>query len=153
VQMKSVLSIALLSLVSVASSAVLPRSCPEAAQFGVLTATPTKLSPGDTFTINADFNCAVNQFGIVPKYLDYYIEVLENSNNGHEPPILLARRTFDQSASPSLTDNFSLPRTFYFSGAPYVVQMDVTYPITGTDGNPVFIQGGTEAPLTITATD
>jgi translation initiation factor 2 gamma subunit (eIF-2gamma) len=35
----------------------------------------------------------VNQYDIVPKFIDYYLEVPTN-NNGHEPPVLLARRTF-----------------------------------------------------------
>lgn len=34
----------------------------------------------------------------MPKYLGYYIEVLTN-NNGHESPILLARREFDISST------------------------------------------------------
>ncbi|KZT40362.1 hypothetical protein SISSUDRAFT_1044252 [Sistotremastrum suecicum HHB10207 ss-3] len=149
--MKSTFSVALLALIGAATSTVLPRSCPESSQFGVLTATPTNLKPGETFSINADFTCAVQQFNIVPKYLDYYIEVLENSNNGHEPPILLARRQF--SGAHPLKDHFriALPRTNYVAGAPYVVQLDVTYPINGTDGKPVFIQGGTEASLNITS--
>ena len=52
--------------------------------------------------MNADFSCAINYFGIVPAYTDYYIEVPVN-NNGYEPPILLARRTL---APGSTSDSF-----------------------------------------------
>ena len=41
-------------------------------------------------TVKADFTCSFS-FGIRPKFTDYHIEVPVN-NNGHEPPILLARR-------------------------------------------------------------
>ncbi|KZT37294.1 hypothetical protein SISSUDRAFT_1006312 [Sistotremastrum suecicum HHB10207 ss-3] len=149
--MKSILSVALLSLVGAATSSAVPRSCPESSQFGVLTVSPTTLQPGSTFAINTDFTCSVDQFSIVPKYLDYYIEVPENSNNGHEPPVLLARRQF--STSHGLTDSFTttVPKLNYFEGAPYVVQVDVTYPIQGTDGEPVYIVGGTEASISLSA--
>jgi hypothetical protein len=42
-------------------------------------------------TITTNYTCA-NQRGIRPISTDYIIAVLEN-NNGHEPDILLARRT------------------------------------------------------------
>lgn len=45
---------------------------------------------GQTVTIAADFTCSFS-FDIQPTFTDYYIEVPVN-NNGHEPPILLARR-------------------------------------------------------------
>jgi len=98
------------------------QSCAEATQFGVLTVSPTTVAAGDvsetlswdklqlnirkhqTLTVNADFSCAINTFGIIPEYTDYYIEVPVN-NNGHEPPILLARRTL---ASGSTSDSFTV---------------------------------------------
>ena len=58
-----------------------------------------------SFTVHADFTCSL-YFGIVPEYIDYYIEVPTN-NNGHEPPILLARREFHQSTGTPPTDTFS----------------------------------------------
>ena len=56
-------------------------------------------------TIKADFACSFS-FGIVPKFTDYYIEVPVN-NNGHEPPILLARRQPSVTAA-SPTDEFTV---------------------------------------------
>ena len=82
--------------------------CSEASRFGVVSITPSTVAPGDvrasslpavdwntdgwgqTLTIKADFSCSFN-FDINPTFTDYYIEVPAN-NNGHEPPILLARR-------------------------------------------------------------
>ena len=85
------------------------QSCSEAARFGEVSITPDTVVPGDVrtsslpinadwnidncgqiVTVKADFTCSFS-FGIVPKFTDYYIEVPVN-NNGHEPPILLARR-------------------------------------------------------------
>ena len=99
------------------------QTCPEATQYGTLIVSPTSVSAGDvsqiswswdepqlntmqyqTLTVNADFSCAINTFGHIPAYTDYYIEVPQN-NNGHEPPILLARRTL---ASGSTSDSFTV---------------------------------------------
>ncbi|KAI9458246.1 hypothetical protein HD554DRAFT_2299655 [Boletus coccyginus] len=93
----------------VASAAVLvgaapqPReSCPDTAQFGVLTVSPTAVKAGDasdtlsrdklqlnmrkhqTLTVNADFSCAINTFNVNPEYTDYYIDV---PDCGNESPI------------------------------------------------------------------
>jgi hypothetical protein len=46
------------------------------------------------------------RFGIVPKYIDYYVEVL-SGGNGHNPPILLGRREFHQSFNTPPTDTFT----------------------------------------------
>jgi hypothetical protein len=62
-------------------------------------------------TISADFTCAEDQLGIIPAYTDYYVEVFQG-NNGHEPPILLARRTL---ASGQLTDNFTVQVSYRLS--------------------------------------
>ncbi|KAF8134932.1 hypothetical protein EV363DRAFT_1396396 [Boletus edulis] len=123
------------------------QNCPEATQFGVLSVSPTTVSAGDTLTVNADFSCAINNFGHIPQYTDYYIEVPVN-NNGHEPPILLARRTL---ASGSTSDSFTVqvPDAYYFANAGYVVILDTTFPINGTNGIPYSVVGGIEAPITI----
>jgi hypothetical protein len=63
-----------------------------------------------TFTVNANFTCAA-QLGVHPQYTDYYIEVPVN-NNGHEPPILLARRTLDPNSATPLFDQFTLQVSF-----------------------------------------
>ncbi|KAG1780041.1 hypothetical protein EV702DRAFT_56714, partial [Suillus placidus] len=55
----------------------------------------TTLSPGDTFTVTANFTCAA-QLGVHPRYTDYYTEVPVN-NNGYEHPILLAHCTLMQA--------------------------------------------------------
>ncbi|KZS88442.1 hypothetical protein SISNIDRAFT_498025 [Sistotremastrum niveocremeum HHB9708] len=152
--MKFAIPATVLSLFAFANAAsVLPRQagfCPEASRFGILGVKPTNLSPGDKFTITANFTCGINQYNIVPKYIDYYIEVPENVNNGHEPPILLARRTFSKSHGD--VDKFTthLPDAFYFTGAAYTVQMDITYAINGTLGKPFYVVGGTEAGVNIT---
>ncbi|KAG8213118.1 hypothetical protein J3R82DRAFT_11516 [Butyriboletus roseoflavus] len=138
----------------VASAAVLVgaapqarQSCAEASQYGVVTISPTTVSAGDTLTVNGDFSCAVDYFGHIPEYTDYYIEVPTN-NNGYEPPILLARRTL---APGSTSDSFTVqvPDATYFAGAGYVVMLETTYPVNGTNGIPYSIVGGIETGITI----
>ncbi|KAG6862529.1 hypothetical protein C0995_000077 [Termitomyces sp. Mi166 len=150
--MKLAIPTALLSLVGlVASTAVLRQSCPEAVRFGILSVSPTTVNPGDDITISVDLSCAINNFGIRPKFLDFSIVVPANSNNGHEPSIVLARRDFDSSAG-STSFQFTtkvVPFAFYFAGAPYQVLLMDTYPINGTDGSEVLIQGGVYAGITI----
>ncbi|KAI9570587.1 hypothetical protein HD554DRAFT_357160 [Boletus coccyginus] len=146
--MQFILAAIVASAAALVWAAPQPRqSCAEATQFGVLTVSPTTVAAGDTLTVNADFNCAINTFGIIPEYTDYYIEVPVN-NNGHEPPILLARRTL---ASGSTSDSFTVqvPYAYYFTNASYVVMLDTTYPINGTNGSPYYAVGGVEAPITI----
>ncbi|KAH7925505.1 hypothetical protein BV22DRAFT_1064886 [Leucogyrophana mollusca] len=136
------------SFAALASAAAVPASsvyCSEATRFGVVTIEPSTLSPGDSFTVNADFTCAL-QYGINPEYTDYYIEVPVN-NNGYEPPILIARRT------PNLpTDSFTaqLPYAYYFANTSYVLYLATTYPVNGTNGTPYYPVGGVETPITIT---
>ncbi|KAG1876030.1 hypothetical protein C8R48DRAFT_591540 [Suillus tomentosus] len=122
--------------------------CAEAERFGVVTVSPTTLSPGETFTVTANFSCAA-QLGVNPEYIDYYIEVPVN-NNGFEPPILLARRTLDPSSATPLLDSFTtqLPYANYFNSS-YVVILDTTYPVNGTNGSPYSVVGGVEIPITI----
>ncbi|KIK97763.1 hypothetical protein PAXRUDRAFT_24494 [Paxillus rubicundulus Ve08.2h10] len=125
------------------------QSCPEATRFGVLDVSPTTVSPGDSLVIDADFTCAINYFGIQPEYTDYYIEVPVN-NNDYEPPILLARRTLP-SGSTSTSDQFTVevPYANYFQNTSYVVILDTTYPITGSNGSPYYVVGGVEVPITV----
>lgn len=127
--------------------------CPEASRFGDLIVSPSNLQPGDWFTVHTDFTCAVSaEFDIVPKFLDYYIEVPGQLNNGHEQPILLARRKFhhNRNTPPIDTFNVQLPFAFYFAGAAYEVNLAITYPVNGSNGKPVFIQGGSQFPVNIT---
>ncbi|KAG2131347.1 hypothetical protein DEU56DRAFT_860021 [Suillus clintonianus] len=137
----------LAAVIAVATPAA-AQQCSQATRFGVVNVSPTTLSPGDTFTVTANFTCAA-QLGVHPQYTDYYIEVPVN-NNGHEPPILLARRTLNASSPTPLLDQFTmqLPYAYYFN-ASYVVILDVTYPVTGTDGSSYSVVGGIESPITI----
>lgn len=110
--------------------------CPEAVRFGVLIVSPTTVAAGDvseTFwllvrnlancyttnqnlTVNADFNCAINYFGIIPEYTDYYIEAPVNS--GYKPPILLARRTLSPG---STCDSFTVQVHSFLGGDRHVL--------------------------------
>ncbi|KAK0496625.1 hypothetical protein EDD18DRAFT_1105727 [Armillaria luteobubalina] len=68
-------------------------------------------------------------FGIIPRYTDFYIEVPEPYNNGHEPAILLARRDYTLPAQP-LSPNFNftaqLPHYPYTAGASYTIFLSTT---------------------------
>ncbi|KAG1729640.1 uncharacterized protein EDB91DRAFT_1159128 [Suillus paluster] len=124
------------------------QSCSEAERFGIVTVTPSTLSPGDNFTVTANFTCA-GQLGVHPQYTDYYIEVPVN-NNGYEPPILLARRTLNASSPTPLFDEFTvqLPYAYYFN-ASYVVMLDTTYPETGANGSTYSVVGSVEHNIAI----
>ncbi|KAJ7028597.1 ricin B lectin domain-containing protein [Mycena alexandri] len=134
------------------ASLVSTQRCNEAQRFGSLQV-PLTLSLGQPFTVTVNFTCAIEGFGIVPTYLDYYIEVLIG-NNGHEPPIYIARRTYNQSASPPVdTFTATLPywAWFAFPGAQYQFVLDTSYMIPGTNGPPVLVVEGTaSAPINIT---
>ncbi|KAG8213117.1 hypothetical protein J3R82DRAFT_11515 [Butyriboletus roseoflavus] len=123
------------------------QNCPEVTQFGMAAISPTTVSAGDILTVNSDFSCAINTFGHIPEYTDYYIEVPAN-NNGYEPPILLARRTLVPG---STSDSFTVqvPDAHYFAGAGYVVMLETTFPINGTNGIPYSVVGGIETGITI----
>ncbi|KAG6853970.1 hypothetical protein C0991_011832 [Blastosporella zonata] len=102
--MKFAIAATLLSLVGFVASAAVPRqSCPEASRFGVISVTPSTVSPGDEIIVTVDLTCAINSFDIIPKYLDYTIEVSSASNAIKPPisvpPILLARRDFPAGAT------------------------------------------------------
>ncbi|KIJ63059.1 hypothetical protein HYDPIDRAFT_168656 [Hydnomerulius pinastri MD-312] len=134
------------ALVSAAPKARL--TCAEASRFGDLIISPSTVSPGDTLTVKADFTCAIDYFGIIPEYIDYYIEVPVN-NSGYEPNILLARRTLPSGTADEFT--VTVPYAYYTQGAGYVVVLDTTYAINGTNG-PYSVVGGTEAGITINTT-
>jgi len=133
----------LTSLAVLASGAY--ASCAEASRFGDLIVTPSVLAPGDSFTVSVNYSCAIDWFGIIPTFQDFYIEV-PTGNNGFEPNILLARRNYtnDPSTPPMETFTTSLPHYPYIAGPQYVVMLTITYPVPGTDGSPVLIQGGIE---------
>ncbi|PPQ80689.1 hypothetical protein CVT25_001821 [Psilocybe cyanescens] len=173
----------------VASATIAKRNCPQAARFGALSAFPVTVSPGDSITVSVNLNCPIEQFGIIPQFLDYTIEVPEASNNGHEQPIVLARRTFNffgiipqfldytievPEASNNgheqpivlarrtfnfvpgtiqPTDEFTtqVPHAPFFAGAAYNIVLNMVYPINGTDGSTVLVEGGVSFPITINA--
>ncbi|PPQ72638.1 hypothetical protein CVT26_004345 [Gymnopilus dilepis] len=139
------------SVASIASALVIPRQiCSEASRFGDLIVTSpdnaTSFSAGDPVHIKVNFNCAVNTFGIRPEFVDYTIEVPEQFNNGHEPNIVIARRTLPVGAT---TDEFTATASPFQFLTGLTSPMHHTYPTEGTDGSQVFIQGGTESPITI----
>ncbi|KAG2035239.1 hypothetical protein BDR03DRAFT_537159 [Suillus americanus] len=140
-------AIATLAAVLAVAAPAAAQFCSEATRFGVVIVSPTTLSPGDTFTVTANFTCAA-QYGVDPQYTDYYIEVPVN-NNGHEPPILLARRTLNASSETPLFDQFTtqLPYAYYFN-ASYVVMLETTYPVNGTNGS-YSVVGGVETVIDI----
>ncbi|KAG1775898.1 hypothetical protein EV702DRAFT_1113544 [Suillus placidus] len=141
--------IATLAAVFAVATPAAAQFCSQATRFGVVNVSPTTLSPGDTFTVTANFTCAA-QFGVHPQYTDYYIEVPVN-NNGHEPPILLARRTLNASSATPLFDQFTtqLPYAYYFNTSTYVVMLDTTFPQTGTNGSLYSVVGGVETVIQI----
>ncbi|KAJ7213758.1 hypothetical protein C8J57DRAFT_1601887 [Mycena rebaudengoi] len=139
----------LASLVGLATFAS-AQSCPEALHFGSLQVSPSTLAPGDSFTVTANLTCAIAK-GNTPTYLDYYIEVL-TSNNGHEAPILLARRTYNATLPPRwlMHSSTQLPSWLYFADAQYSVVMDNLFSKPGPTGEAVITVGGVSEGITIT---
>ncbi|KAJ7459604.1 hypothetical protein B0H11DRAFT_2199145 [Mycena galericulata] len=134
-----------------AAPRVAAQSCPEAARFGELEVVPSTLAPGDGFTVHVDLRCAA-QLGYLPTYMDYYIEVLSN-NNGHEAPILLARRTYNLNGtglSPADTFTANLPAWYYFTGAQYSVVFQNSFAKLGPNNNSVITTGSISTPINIT---
>ncbi|KAJ7695309.1 hypothetical protein B0H16DRAFT_1693115 [Mycena metata] len=140
----------LLAVTLASTATVAALGCSEASRFGDLTVTPATLAPGDAFTVNVDLTCAAD-LGYLPTYMDYYIEVLTN-NNGHELPILLARRTFAPvaGASPSDTLITELPPWTYFEHAQYSVVFIDSFARLGPNNNTVIIAGEVSASINIT---
>ncbi|KAK0449675.1 uncharacterized protein EV420DRAFT_781983 [Desarmillaria tabescens] len=154
-KLTTILILGLASLAGAKTSPIDKRlGCPEASRFGGFDVTPSNLQPGTEFTINADFTCGVEYFGIVPRYTDFYIEVPEN-NNGYEPDILIARREFTLPSPPlppvlTFTARFPYYPVF-FEAAQYMIALVNTYPINGTDGSEVLIRGGVYVPINVTS--
>ncbi|KAJ7286810.1 hypothetical protein C8J57DRAFT_1652104 [Mycena rebaudengoi] len=140
-------SLKLASLVGLATFAR-AQSCSEALRFGVFEVSPSTLAPGVSFTVTANLTCAIEK-GNTPTYLDYYIEVLAN-NNGHEAPILLARRTYDVMLPPVDTFTTTLPSWFYFADAQYSVVMNNLFSRPGPTGDAVITVGGVSEGIIIT---
>ncbi|KAJ7490744.1 hypothetical protein FB451DRAFT_1166075 [Mycena latifolia] len=137
---------ALASVVTTASAQA--GFCPEALRFGSLTVSPTTLSPDQTFTITANLTCAV-QLGNTPTFLDYYIDGVSEHNIGG--PILIARRTYDNSTQPP-ADKFTtkLPSWFYIADAQYSVRMDDSFARLGPTGESVIEVGSISTGINIT---
>ncbi|KAJ7485072.1 hypothetical protein B0H11DRAFT_1861878 [Mycena galericulata] len=145
----------LLSFLTTFILALVPRAvaqaCSEAARFGVLEVVPSTLAPGDWFTVHVDLTCA-SQLGYLPTYMDYYIEVLSD-NNGHEAPILLARRTYNLGGtglSPADTFTAQLPYWYYFAGAQYSVVFVNSFGKSGPTNDTVITTGSMSVPLNVT---
>ncbi|KAJ7773655.1 hypothetical protein DFH07DRAFT_878309 [Mycena maculata] len=146
----SLIASLIVSAFSFAPGAV-AQTCAEAARFGELEVVPSTVAPGDSFTVHVDLTCAA-QLGYLPTYMDYYIEVLTD-NNGHEAPILLARRTYllgGTGLSPADTFSAQLPYWFYFTGAQYSVVFVNSFAMNGTMNNSVITQGSISVPLNVT---
>ncbi|KZT23127.1 hypothetical protein NEOLEDRAFT_1149577 [Neolentinus lepideus HHB14362 ss-1] len=133
------------SLFALATAAA---TCPEAARFGHFSVEPASFASGDSVTVNADFTCA-NQLGYAPTYTDYYLEVPSDSNNGHEPPVLLARR---QPVLGANTDSFTvqIPYGYYFPNASYSIYLENTHAVNGTNGSPVYQVGSISTGVSVT---
>ncbi|KAJ7640317.1 hypothetical protein DFH06DRAFT_1000772 [Mycena polygramma] len=139
------------SLAALAVAPIANAACPEASRFGQLEVVPSTLAQGDSFTVHVDLECA-SELGYLPTYMDYYIEVLSN-NNGHEAPILLARRTYNLGGtglSPADTFTAELPSWYYFTGAQYSVVFVNSFAKPGPNNNSVITQGSISAPINIT---
>ncbi|KAF8900256.1 hypothetical protein CPB84DRAFT_1779186 [Gymnopilus junonius] len=89
----------------------------------------------------------MNTFGIRPAFTDYTLEV-PVGNNGFEPRIVLARRTLAPGAT---SDDFTvtIPHWDYIANSGYTLILTDTYPVTGTDGSTLYIEGGVEDPITL----
>ncbi|KAF7370464.1 hypothetical protein MSAN_00678200 [Mycena sanguinolenta] len=122
--------------------------CPEALRYGSVSISPSTVSPGQTFTVTANLTCAI-QLDNTPTFLDYYIDA--TATHTVSGPILIARRTYDNSTSPPI-DQFTatLPNWYYYTDATYTFVMDNSFARPGPTGESVITVGGTEAGITIT---
>ncbi|KAJ7256873.1 hypothetical protein B0H12DRAFT_975951, partial [Mycena haematopus] len=122
--------------------------CPEALRFGLVTVSPSTVSPGETFTITANLTCAV-QLGNTPTYLDYYIDA--TATHTVSGPILIARRTYNNSTSPPM-DKFTavLPYWVYYTDATYSLMMDNSFARLGPTDESVITVGGISTGINIT---
>ncbi|KAH9482097.1 hypothetical protein JR316_0004192 [Psilocybe cubensis] len=149
------ISAAFLSLSGIVASATIEkRNCPEAARFGTLSVFPLTASAGDDISVSLSLNCPTMQFGIVPQFLDYTLEVPEASNNGNEQPIVLTRRTYTfvpGTIQPMDDFTVQIPHGPFVAGAPYNIVLNMVYPIDGTDGSSVLVETKLSVPITINA--
>ncbi|KAJ7738310.1 hypothetical protein B0H16DRAFT_1465762 [Mycena metata] len=138
---------ALTSVASIASAQ--GDFCAEASRFGDVTVSPPTLSPGKSFTIVANLTCAIH-LGYTPTFLDYYIDaVARHTVSG---PILIARRTYNQSTSPPMDKVTAvLPHWTYYKDAEYSLRMDNSFARPGgRPGETVITVGGILTPINIT---
>jgi len=147
--MKFTLAAAFVSLAATAFG----QNCPEAARFGVLSVSPATVKVGQQFTVFNNLTCAPVK-GIHPQFIDYYLEVPSSLNNGHQPPLYLARSNLNTSRTPDVDELItSVPQsptiTSFPNSTAYQIVTHVIYPIQGNDGNPVLIAGGTEVGITV----
>jgi hypothetical protein len=90
--------------------------CPEAARFGIVSVKPKTVKVGQVWSFflitirisNDIFSDSLSpltcppQLGTNPKYIDYFLEVPADKNNGHQPDIYFGRSTFDVKKTPKL---------------------------------------------------
>ncbi|KAF8148073.1 hypothetical protein B0H34DRAFT_758936 [Crassisporium funariophilum] len=123
-------------------------SCSQAARFGALFGLPAELTTGQSYTVTHNYTCSF-YFGMPPTFTDYVLEVTANGN-GHQPTILVARRTPEVTAAqPEDTFTFTVPFGYYYAPATYTLRTITTFPVSGTDGSPVLQQGGVYNGVTI----
>jgi len=125
----------------------------QASRFGNLLGlpSPASLTTGQSYTVTHDYACAF-YFGQPPTFTDYVLQVTANGN-GHQPSILVARRTPEVTAAqPTDTFTFTVPFGYYLATASYSLSTIVTYPVNGTNGTPVLQQGGVLNGVTIVDT-
>ncbi|KAK7688294.1 hypothetical protein QCA50_008665 [Cerrena zonata] len=128
--------------------------CAEAARFGVMQVVPSDLVPGSSYTLHTDFECGISK-GYMPKYLDYYLEVPAAVNNGHQAPILIARREFvpPSTSNPeaSLTFTAQIPLWDGFvHNSSYVITLHNHYIQNTTDNQEIYLVGGTQVGINLT---
>lgn len=131
--------------------------CPEAARFGFLTVNPTTVKVGDPISVTYNLTCAP-QKSIRPQFIDYFLEVPVDENNGHQPIIYLARHTFDPSVDTTLDVlNTTIPISPTITAFPdstgYEIVSNIYYlGASEPNGNPILFMGGIESTsITITS--
>jgi len=142
--MLNVLALVASTLVAISSvqASIIPRaSCPQASRFGNLHDLPGNLTTGQSYTVTHDYTCSF-EFGMPPNFTDYVLQVT-SGGNGHQPSVLVARRTPQVTKeSPLDTFTFEVPFAFYFAPASYSLTTITTYPVKGSNGTPFLEQGG-----------
>ncbi|KZP17712.1 hypothetical protein FIBSPDRAFT_1046708 [Athelia psychrophila] len=140
----------LLALAAIASAAPARRkTCVEANRYGSFAVVPSTVAVGGSVNITTDFTCALTYLEIVPKYIDYYIEVLKDdtTNANHEAVVMLERRLFTTTIDSFIT---TIPDAYYFTTATYEIRLYITYSMNGTAGIPYWQVAVIDGPLNIT---